>query len=402
MAWGRFPVIGNVKLEILDQRMVDEGGGSCGQQGREKLIIRWRTAGGPTNLAAGTARIAQLLGRDPASKEKPPPSPFHGLFIFTFDEVGRILTHTIEHSAESRDAESVTSKVFNLTDWLIKKARGQEERTPELAWSRRGVTVVQSTFSNPRPYKSAEKRRKPSASNLPNTTPPEIQTRIPPSPSRLKEPSASDTRKTDKIALSSSNRPVRLGKLRTVGVRLTLLFINWLVRISEGYIKLSEEVGSLKMTRALRDNIESLKSRRRGFREILALELRRREMAAAKSSEDVQSSTVNDSHSARNSEIAPSASSEGTRVATSTRSLSTSKLDRPPNKEGDPVIKFSYDLFETGKYWGIALLIYIGLSNMELGPPLDEEDEEFDKATACLLHDTWIREVGELWSETKF
>ena len=400
MAWGRFPVIGNVKLEILDQRMVDEGGGSYRQQGREKLIIRWRTAGGPTNLAAGTARIAQLLGRDPASKEKPPPSPFHGLFIFTFDEVGRILTHTIEHSAESRDAESVTSKVFNLTDWLIKKARGQEERTPELVWSRRGITVMQSTFSKPRPYKSAEKRRKPSASKPPNTTSPEIQARIPPSPSRLKEPSASDPRKIDKRALSSSKRPARLGKLTTVGVRLALLGINWLVRISEGYIKLSEEVGSPKMTRVLRDNVESLKSERRYFREILALELRLREVAAAKSSEDVQSPTAN-SHSSRDSEIAPSASSKGPRIATSTRSLSTSKLNQPPNKEGDRIIKVSYDLFETGKYWGVALLIYIGLSNMELRSPLDEEDEEFDKATACLLHDTWIREVGELWSETK-
>lgn len=126
--------------------MVDEVGGSYGQRGREKLIVRWRTAGGPTNLAAGTTRIAQLLGRSPESKETPPPSPFHGLFIFTFDEAGRILTHTIEHSEESRDAEYATSKVFSLTDWLIKKARGHEERTPEIAWSKRGATAWHSEF----------------------------------------------------------------------------------------------------------------------------------------------------------------------------------------------------------------------------------------------------------------
>ena len=141
--------------------MMDEGGGTYGQRGREKLIIRWRTAGGPTSLAAGTARIAQLLGREPTSKDRPPPSPFHGLFVFTFDEAGRILTHTIEHSEESRDAEAATSKVFSLTDWLIKKARGQEERTPELTWSRSKITVLQAGSMGPRRYMPPPTRQKP-------------------------------------------------------------------------------------------------------------------------------------------------------------------------------------------------------------------------------------------------
>ena len=149
--------------------MVDEGGGSYGQRGREKLIIRWRTAGGPTSLAAGTARIAQLLGREPTSKDRPPPSPFHGLFIFTFDEEGRILTHTIEHSEESRDAEAATSKVFNLTDWLIKKARGQEEKTPELAWSRSKITVLQAGSIGPRRHTPSPPRRKPEAEKPPES-----------------------------------------------------------------------------------------------------------------------------------------------------------------------------------------------------------------------------------------
>ena len=154
VAWGRFPIIGNVKLDILDQRMIDEGRrGNYEQQEREKLVIRWRTAGGPTSLAAGTARIAQLLGRSPSSPEKPPPSPFHGLFIFTFDERGRIFTHTIEHSEESKDADTVTSKVFNLTDWLIKKARGQDQRLPELAWSRGKISMMRSGLDVPGPTK---------------------------------------------------------------------------------------------------------------------------------------------------------------------------------------------------------------------------------------------------------
>lgn len=58
---------------------------------------------------------------------------FCGLFIFEFDEDGRIATHTIEHAEEGGSAERA-SRVVNLTDWLIGRARGGRERIPELAW----------------------------------------------------------------------------------------------------------------------------------------------------------------------------------------------------------------------------------------------------------------------------
>lgn len=54
---------------------------------------------------------------------------FSGLFIFSFDEEGRILTHTIEHADEA-DGWDRTSKFVTLTDWLIGKARGSLDTAP--------------------------------------------------------------------------------------------------------------------------------------------------------------------------------------------------------------------------------------------------------------------------------
>ena len=58
---------------------------------------------------------------------------FYGLFIFDFDEQGRIATHTIEH-AEENGAGEKASRVVNLTDWLIGRARARREKTPDLIW----------------------------------------------------------------------------------------------------------------------------------------------------------------------------------------------------------------------------------------------------------------------------
>lgn len=58
---------------------------------------------------------------------------FCGLFIFEFDEEGRIVTHTIEHAEEGGSAEKA-SRVVNLTDWLIGRARGGREKVPEFAF----------------------------------------------------------------------------------------------------------------------------------------------------------------------------------------------------------------------------------------------------------------------------
>jgi hypothetical protein len=54
---------------------------------------------------------------------------FTGLFIFSFDEKGRILTHTIEHADEAEGWDR-TSKFVTLTDWLIGKARESLDPTP--------------------------------------------------------------------------------------------------------------------------------------------------------------------------------------------------------------------------------------------------------------------------------
>lgn len=57
---------------------------------------------------------------------------FTGIFIFSFDEEGRVLTHTIEHADEA-DGWDRTAKFVTLTDWLIGKARGSLDPNPELA-----------------------------------------------------------------------------------------------------------------------------------------------------------------------------------------------------------------------------------------------------------------------------
>lgn len=44
VAWGRVPVVGNVKLTILSERMIKNGGTSTPAHMRhEKLIVRWKT-----------------------------------------------------------------------------------------------------------------------------------------------------------------------------------------------------------------------------------------------------------------------------------------------------------------------------------------------------------------------
>src|SRR5215471_6942299 len=41
VAWGRVPVVGNVKLVVLSERMLHTGAPGDG----EKLVVRWRTCG---------------------------------------------------------------------------------------------------------------------------------------------------------------------------------------------------------------------------------------------------------------------------------------------------------------------------------------------------------------------
>ena len=72
-------------------------------------------------------KITEWLGGDVRDDEE-----FTGLFIFEFDELGRIITHTIEHADESRNWER-TSRVVTVTDWLLGRMNGRGRREPQLA-----------------------------------------------------------------------------------------------------------------------------------------------------------------------------------------------------------------------------------------------------------------------------
>ena len=126
VAWGRVPVVGNVKLKILSERMVKNGGTSASSHLRnEKLIVRWRTCGkseekkeyGPVSDTVG--KIMNIV-----SGSSRPNEEFSGLFIFEFDEEGRIINHIIEHTDEGRHWD-MTAKVISVTDWLLGKAWGR-------------------------------------------------------------------------------------------------------------------------------------------------------------------------------------------------------------------------------------------------------------------------------------
>ncbi len=175
VAWGCVPIVGNVKLNILSEKIVRTGFVSLPQEndkpdlGEEKLVVRWKTerknGNGPnTDAAANSSAVAgssadgnsginsglsRLLGGDKPIFNLNKGDQFSGMFIFSFDSKGRIATHTIEHADENNGFDQ-TSKVVTLTDWLLGKAkwgRGREEElVPGLAmrvcreeWARRRI-----------------------------------------------------------------------------------------------------------------------------------------------------------------------------------------------------------------------------------------------------------------------
>ncbi|CAN8103977.1 unnamed protein product [Discula destructiva] len=127
IAWNSMPIIGDVRLEILSERMLHEPGKRVGA-GAEQLVVRWRTTGGwrlplfqHTTTAAATA-----AGDEGAAKKG-----FTGLFIFEFDGEGRVLSHTIETVQSDGEWESgVGAKFVGLTDWLFGGMRGGREGCP--------------------------------------------------------------------------------------------------------------------------------------------------------------------------------------------------------------------------------------------------------------------------------
>lgn len=166
VAWGSVPIVGNVRLQIVSERMVRGATASDfnneNSHGEEKLVVRWVTKGGtsssssamgnhvppsnshnssnkgsstdsPTSASSasnGTNRgLSALLGGDAPIFKLGKEEQFTGLFIFSFDEEGRIATHTIEHADENSGCDR-TAKVVTLTDWLLGKAKwGSREPT---------------------------------------------------------------------------------------------------------------------------------------------------------------------------------------------------------------------------------------------------------------------------------
>jgi hypothetical protein len=136
MAWGRVPIVGNVRLTILSERIVKNGptsyttSSSDDTNHSERLIVRWKTCGKTKGKGMGAFykgigaseqvdKITEWLGGDARDDEE-----FCGLFIFEFDAEGRIVSHIIEHVEEGRDWEK-TSRVVSVTDWLLGRMGGR-------------------------------------------------------------------------------------------------------------------------------------------------------------------------------------------------------------------------------------------------------------------------------------
>lgn len=136
IAWNRVPIIGNVKLEILAERMTSEPLTFLPRHPNaipDQLVVRWcEKRRAPEEPSSGIARSLRFArGADPSKA-------FTGLFIFDFDREGRILTHTIEQIQESGNWEKgMGAKFVGLTDWLLGGMRNPGDTLPAFAKHRR-------------------------------------------------------------------------------------------------------------------------------------------------------------------------------------------------------------------------------------------------------------------------
>ena len=150
MAWGRVPIVGNVKLIILSERVVPSCGSSLAhtfnsnresqsKTGNERLIVKWKTCGKTQGKGMGALyrgigaseqvdKITEWLGGDARDDEE-----FCGLFIFEFDEEGRVLSHTIEHVEGDFEGKLGLGKVVSVTEWLLGRMNGKGKGEPALA-----------------------------------------------------------------------------------------------------------------------------------------------------------------------------------------------------------------------------------------------------------------------------
>ena len=143
VAWGCVPIVGNVKLQVVSEKVVRTGSVPAlleedrSDLGEEKLVVRWRTEkkdnGAESNAnGRGINRgLSALLGGDKPIFGLNQGDDFTGIFIFSFDLEGRIASHTIEHADENNGFDK-TSKVVTLTDWLLGKAKWGRAKGEEL------------------------------------------------------------------------------------------------------------------------------------------------------------------------------------------------------------------------------------------------------------------------------
>ena len=119
---------------------------------QERLVVRWRTCenskgkskilGNLGSVSLGQASNkkglvnAQSMGFRKSvndDSKQGDDKEFSGLFLFEFDEDGRILSHTIEHAQEGGNWDKMP-RMINVTDWLLEKALGKKlEGSPGLA-----------------------------------------------------------------------------------------------------------------------------------------------------------------------------------------------------------------------------------------------------------------------------
>lgn len=106
----------------------------------EKLIVKWKTCG-KTRSKGGGSLYRGIGAYEQVDKlteflrgEAKPDEEFRGLFIFEFDEDGKIVKHTIEHAEEGGNFDRMT-RVVSVTDWLLGRAPWRrKEEVPSLAW----------------------------------------------------------------------------------------------------------------------------------------------------------------------------------------------------------------------------------------------------------------------------
>lgn len=139
-----------MNLIITSERMIRNGGTSQPLANREeKLVVKWKTCG-KTSHRDGTGGIYRGMGiaaKDPMDKimdfvngtkgkadKIPKPEEFCGIFVFEFDEKGRVVKHVIEHAEEGGDWDRMT-RVVSVTDWLLGRFKNdKKEEEMSLAW----------------------------------------------------------------------------------------------------------------------------------------------------------------------------------------------------------------------------------------------------------------------------